>query len=287
MTGPLVDAHLHVWDPALGVYAWLTPEAGPLYRAYRPEEAAAQLERAGVTSAVLVQAADSDVESRTLLRAAAAHPWIEGVVGWIDLEDPDGADGALDALRAGEGGEFLCGVRQLVHDDPRVDVLALDDVARTAARLARRGLPLDVPDAHPRQSDGAAILAAAQPDLTIVVDHLGKPPRGTAALTDWERWLRELARHDNVVAKLSGLHTGGAVFSASALAPVVEIALEAFGSRRLMLGSDWPISRAGADYVTTMGVLDGLLAALTSDERDDVRWRTASRVYGLPRPVGG
>lgn len=276
-----VDAHLHLWDPALGVYDWLTPDLGLLHARFGPEDARPELDRAGVTSAVLVQAADSPLDTEALLAIAGKHAWVAGVVGWLDLEDPDGVDAELERLAHVPGGHRLCGVRQLIHDDARADVLALPAVSRTAARLAAHGIPLDVPDAFPRQLDGATELASRHTQLAVVVDHLAKPPRGTDAMGEWERALRAIAGHDNVMAKVSGLHVAGQPHTADALRPVLDVALDAFGSSRLILGSDWPISLLGGDYRATMGILDSLIDELSRDEQDDLRWRTANRVYSL------
>ena len=98
-----------------------------------------------------------------------------------------------------------------MHDDPRDDFLSLPSVRRSLKALAERGLAFDVPDAWPRHLAATADLAAALPDLRIVVDHLGKPPFGGA---DWEPWhtaLREVAAHPNTAAKVSGLQVPGRI----------------------------------------------------------------------------
>lgn len=81
------------------------------------------------------------------------------------------------------------------------------------------------------------------------------------------------------MAKVSGLHAGASPYDVESLRPVFEIALEAFGSSRLMLGSDWPVSLLGAEHADTMAPLDALVEELSPDERDDLWWRTATRTY--------
>ena len=123
-----VDAHLHLWDPALGVYDWITPELGPLNRAFTADEAQKVLADNGIDAAVLVQAADSTADTDAMLLASADHPWVAGVVGWLDLEDDAGAAETLDRWGVDP---VLSGVRQLVHDDPRADLLERPEVLRT------------------------------------------------------------------------------------------------------------------------------------------------------------
>ena len=272
----VVDAHLHIWDLERSEYAWLTPDFGPINATFTPEQAQAELEAAGIDSAVLVQAEDSDRDTDLMLEAAARHPWIAGVVGWVQLDDPATAERQLDRRR--DEPRFR-GVRHLVHDDPREDFLLLPTVRRSLALLADRGLPLDVPDAWPRHLAATADLAGALPELRIVVDHLGKPPFGGA---DWERWratLAGVAAHPNTVAKVSGLQVPGRPFTVDAVRPAWEVALQLFGPERLMWGSDWPITVLVGGYGHAWDVMSSLIGELSDDEQERILCATATAVY--------
>ncbi|WP_425956702.1 amidohydrolase family protein [Xylanimonas sp. McL0601] len=272
----IIDSHLHLWDRAAGGYTWVPP--GPLDRTFTVDDARAELAAAGVDAAVLVQAEDSEADTRAML-AAAADPVVAGVVGWVRLDDPATAERQLE-----EYGERLCGVRHLVHDDPRDDFLALPEVRTSLGMLAAAGLAFDVPDAWPRHLDGVAELADALPGLALVVDHLGKPPRGTDELADWEKALRVVAARPNAVAKVSGLQQPGQPFTADALRGVWEVALDAFGPDRLMFGSDWPMTVSAGGYGPHWAVVRGLVDELTPAERGDVLAGTAVRTYCLSVP---
>ncbi len=291
-----VDTHLHLWDLGTGDYGWNTPALGPVHADFGPEDAAAALASAGVDRAVLVQAADTVGDSERMLAVADGHPWVAGVVAWVPLEEPDRAAALLDRWAA--TGRVV-GVRQLVHDHP--DPTLLDDarVRATVDLLVERGLPLDVPDAWPALWPAVLRLVRDRPDLTVVLDHLGKPSLGTDALgrsagdarDRWEADLRRLAAHPSVVAKVSGLGptlAPGTAPSTTTLGPLVDVALDAFGPDRLMLGGDWPVSLAVAPYAATLATLGACLASLGPDEQDAVRHGTATRVYALaPSPAGG
>jgi L-fuconolactonase len=275
-----VDAHLHVWDLTRSEYAWVTPELGELHATFTPEQAEAELAAAGIGSAVLVQAEDSLRDTELMLAAARRHPWVAGVVGWVQLDDPAVAERQLERWR---DEPRFCGVRHLVHDDPRDDFLALPRVRTSLRRLAAHGLALDVPDAWPRHLAATAELAGALPDLRIVVDHLGKPPFGGA---DWERWrgaLRDVAARPNTTAKVSGLQVPGRPFTAAEVRPAWEVALELFGPERLMWGSDWPLTLLTGGYGHAWRVLSSLIAELSPHEQELILAGTASSVYGLGR----
>ncbi len=288
MTGPLpagivhdpapLDAHLHVWDLALNSYPWLGPQHGVLYTDFPPERAQHELAASGVGSAILVQAEDSVAEAEYLLAVADRSDWVAGVVGWVPLEEPEAAAATLDRFTAHPR---FCGVRQLVHDDPRPDVLDLPAVRASLRQLAAAGVPLDVPDAWPRHLDQAARLAEDIPDLVVVIDHLAKPPRGLPELAEWRTQMARAARGPGTVAKVSGLRRPGQPYSADALRPVWEAALELFGPDRLMFGSDWPMTVPEGGYGPTYEVLAALIGELSPDEQRSVLGGTARRVYRL------
>lgn len=272
-----IDAHVHLWDRTVGDYAWITPSHGPLFADFGPADAWAELDAAGIDAAVLVQAEDSAADTRFMLDVARDHEWVAGVVGWIPLDDPPIARAALDAL----GETALRGVRHLVHDDPRDEFLDLPEVRTSLAAVADASLAFDVPDAWPRHLPGAGRVARAIPELTVVIDHLGKPPVGGVDFDDWRRELVEVASLQNTVAKFSGLHLPGVEFSRATVAPLFEIALDAFGADRIMYGGDWPMSVPHGGYAPTWAVMRSCLDDLSAAERDAVLGGTAARVYRL------
>lgn len=275
-----IDAHLHLWQLSEGRYSWLKPDHGLLYDSFTAEQAHTELKAAGISHAILVQADDDDADTEDMLAAAAAHDWIMGVVGWVPLEDSAATARYLERWGAHPA---FCGVRTLIHDDPRPDVLDLAPVRRSLALLAQAGLSLDVPDAFPRHLGQAAAVARDVPELTVVIDHLGKPPRGgqAADMREWEAQLQRVAALPNTVAKVSGLHVPGAEFSAPALSHIWDVALNAFGPGRLMFGGDWPVSLAGASYQRTVEVMEGLSGELSAAESYALWAGTAHRIYGM------
>lgn len=273
-----IDSHLHVWDLGVSEYAWLGPQHGPIFRTFSPEEAVAELEAAGVDGAVLVQAEDSLRDTEHMLAVADRFPQMVGVVGWVQLDDPAAAVRQLDRWQQHPR---FCGVRHLVHNESRADYLDLPPVRASLAELARRGLAFDVPDAWPGHLARVEGVARDLPELTVVVDHLAKPPRGTDRFEDWRHTLEAVAAQPNTVAKVSGLYTDAAPHTVEALEEVWELALAAFGPDRLMWGSDWPVAVLAGGYAEVTGVLWELAGRLSEPERDALLGGTASRVYRL------
>ncbi len=279
-----LDAHLHVWDLGRHDYSWLGPQHGGLYASFSPEQAAEALAGCGIGAAVLVQAEDSAAETEYLLAVADAHDWVVGVVGWLPLADPAATATSLTVLRRHPR---FCGVRHLVHADPRPDFLDADPVRVSLRHLAAVGLPLDVPDAFPRHLEQAGRLAEDMPDLVVVIDHLAKPPLGRPEMAEWRAQLRRVARSANTVAKVSGLRIPGAPYTVEAVRPAWEAALDLFGPERLMYASDWPVTvpqggHGPQGYRPTYEVLRALVGELSDDEQRELMGATARRVYRLP-----
>jgi L-fuconolactonase len=274
----VVDTHLHVWDLGSGGYGWV-PSGTELHRSFLPDEALGELARAGIGSAVLVQADDTLADTAFMLDAAGSHDALAGVVGWVRLDTPPEARARLEEHLSHPA---FRGVRHLVHDDPRDDFLALPGVRESLRAVAGHGLAFDVPDAWPRHLDAVAALARDLPELTVVVDHLGKPPRGTTGMAAWERSLRAVAAASpRAVAKVSGLQVPGRPFTEAELRPVLEVALDAFGADRLMYGGDWPMTVPQGGYLPHWEVVSRLVAELTPDEQAALLSGTARRVYRL------
>jgi len=281
----VIDSHLHLWTVDTFVtggvqhYSWLGPQHGELFRSFGEDEARETLDAAGVRGAVLVQADDTIADTESMLDDAARNPWVFGVVGWIRLDAPAEAASHLDRFA---GHPAFKGVRHLIHHDPRSDFLDLPAVRDSLALVAERGLTLDIPDAFPRHLGSAVRLAREVPELTIVLDHLGKPPLADPELMDlWRADFEAFGREPNTVAKLSGLHVQGAPYTADALRPMFESALDVFGPGRLMIGCDWPVSTLGAPYGRTLDVLLELVSTLSPAEQDLVLEETVIRTYGL------
>ncbi|MER6536992.1 amidohydrolase family protein [Streptomyces sp. 900105755] len=274
-----IDAHHHVWDLSVRDQDWITgPGLRPLRRNFTVEDLAPEAAAAGVTRTVLVQTITVPEETPEFLALADAHDLVAGVVGWTDLTRPDVSD-TLARLRELPGGPYLKGIRHQVQGEPDPEWLLRPDVARGLAALADAGLVYDlVVQAH--QLPAAVKAAESHPDLTFVLDHLGKPPIASGALEPWAGAVRALAARPNTVCKLSGMVTEAdhASWTVDDLRPYAETVLDAFGPDRLMFGSDWPVCVLAGTYGE---VLDAAVQLVAPTDRTAVFETTAARVYGL------
>lgn len=244
----LTDAHLHVWQLDASEYAWLRAAPEHLRAHVDEAEALAAIEQLGADRVVLVQADDTQSDTRRLLDLASRWEGCRSgalradVVGWMDLTEPALVHESLtDPARESR----LVGVRQLIHDDPDPGILDRPAVADSLDLIAAAGLAFDVPDAFPRHMVQVGRVAQEHPSLRVVLDHLGKPPLGEAdGMRWWAREIEALAEIGSVFFKISGLATSGdGYFTADpVVGDVVGFLLDLAGPQRCLFGSDWPIA---------------------------------------------
>jgi L-fuconolactonase len=272
-----IDAHHHLWDFASGLYDWPTPADAAIYRTFTAEDLAPELGAAGVDATVIVQAADSLADTDAMIRAAERHPWIAGVVGWVPLVDRGVAERALEQRRG-----WIRGIRHLIHWESDPGWLLRSDLQPGLDLLAREGLPFDIVAVFPDHLPLVPQLAAAHPDLVLVIDHLAKPPFRADGWDEWVAMLRRAAQQPRVYAKVSGLDTAaGPRWSVPEVRPAWEVALESFGPERLLFGSDWPVCRLVSTYGEVVSATRELVAELSAAEQERVLGGTARAVYGL------
>jgi L-fuconolactonase len=275
-----IDTHQHFWNLQTGEYSWLKPEYGPLYRTYEPPELAPQLQAAGIDGTVVVQAANSYADTDAMLAQADSYPWIAAVIGWVPLLEPAEAASALDRYQ--KHPKFR-GIRHLIHDEPDPDWVIQDTVLQGLRAVADRGLIFEVVAVFPNHLKHVPALAARFPNLTLVIDHLAKPPIKDGTMEPWAGQLAAAARYPNVHAKISGLNTAADPehWSADDLKPYIDHAIDCFGAERLMFGSDWPVCVLAGDYARVWTETNRALAGRSDEEITALLGGTATRVYNL------
>ena len=274
-----VDSHQHLWEFDPVQYAWIGDDMPELRRSYLHEELAVELDAAGIDVTIAVQARQSLAENDFLLGQAAASGRIRGVVGWVDLAARD-SDAVLGRYAARPG---FVGVRHVVQGEPDPDFLARPAFNRGIGRLRAHGLVYDLL-LIPPQLPAAIRFVDRHPDQPFVLDHLAKPAIVSGPVDPvWAAPLRELARRSHVCCKLSGVVTEvrHPAWTPALLEPYVHLAMEAFGSSRLMFGSDWPVCRLRGEYGDWTRAAEQLTAGWSDDERTALWGGTAQRVYGI------
>jgi L-fuconolactonase len=273
-----VDAHIHLWRLSRGDNAALTPAMRPIYRDMEPADLKPHLDAAGITRVVVVQAAETLAETLFTMGLARRFPWIAGIVAWAD----PASTAIEEELAALAWNPIVKGIRPVRADNRSIAWMLDARFARCWRALSANGLALDVLVQNWREIPLVAILARAMPDLSIVLDHCGKPDIAGGSLTPWAASIRELAALPNVSCKFSGLLNCAAPGTGAAeIAPYADVVFSQFTPSRVMWASDWPPLELAASYAHWAAVTRQLLKGLTPAEVSDVMSGTAMRIYRL------
>ncbi|MES2661098.1 MAG: amidohydrolase family protein [Verrucomicrobiota bacterium] len=275
----MIDSHQHLWNYSAEEYDWIPPGT-PLARNHLVAELEQATTAAGVDATVVVQARQVPDESDWLLSLADSTDLIAGVVGWVPLTDQAVSE-SLGRLAAHS--KFK-GVRHVLQGEPDSYFLR-DDFHHGLSLLPDLDLRYDLLFFQ-RQLPVALQLADRQPDLGIIIDHIGKPEIRKGRIDSaWKAGMTELARRDNILGvKISGMITEvlDAEIDRATLHAYFEETLALFGPDRLMFGSDWPVCLLRINsYEDWAETVRGYVGGLSPDDAAAILHDNAVRIYGL------
>lgn len=272
-----IDAHNHFWefDPVRD--AWIDASMNVIRRDFLPEEFASVLKQYGIDGTVAVQADQSVEETIFLLGLADKTDSIKGVVGWIDLQAPD----IKQLLDHFEQYKLLKGFRHIVQAEKN-DFLVSERFVNGIRALSLTRFTYDLL-VFPPQLPAAVELVRRFPDQAFVLDHIAKPFVKKREIDDWAKNIRELAANDNVWCKISGLVTEAdwKAWKAEDFNPYLEVITSAFGTDRLMFGSDWPVCLLAAEYSQVLKIAEDYFSDFSEIERSKIFGENAIAFYDL------
>jgi len=276
----MIDAHQHFWRYSADEYGWIDDSMAALRRDFLPDDSAREMASVGCDACVAVQARQTLEEARWLLALADAHRSVAGVVGWVDLQAP--VPQVRAQLGSFAGHPKLVGIRHIVQAEPDDRFLLRPQVLDGLSVVGEFDLAFDLL-VYPRHLPYAAECVARLPRQRFVLDHLAKPEIRKGEIRTWERGVRALAAHQHVHAKLSGLVTEAdwSRWTAADIRLYLDIAFDAFGWQRLMIGSDWPVCLVAASYSRTLGVVFDYIAERPAHERRAILGGNARRFWRL------
>ena len=255
---PKIDAHQHFWKYTGEQYPWIRPGT-PLQRDWLPQDLERLQSPLGLDGSIAVQARQSLEETRWLLELAAKNSGIQGVVGWVDLRSPEVGE---QLASFGLNPKFV-GVRHVAQDEPDDRFLVGKEFLRGIEQLHGYGLRYDLL-IFPRQLSAAIELVERFPLQPFVLDHCAKPSIAKGQLEPW-----------------AGQVTPNEDWSAETLRPYLEVVEAAFGRRRLMWGSDWPVCLLASPYEAWLKVTQDWTSTWSEEEKSSFFGGAAARFYGV------
>jgi len=251
-----MDAHQHYWKIDRDDYGWITAELPVLYRDYLPEHLMPHLKEHRLDGTIVVQAAPTLEETNYLLSLANGSDTILGVVGWIDLNDPEHRS---HYERFRKHPKFA-GFRIMIQEMQDATAILEPHFVEALRYYAEEDLPIDLLVVS-RQLEPLVKLLEQVPGLRGVIDHMAKPAIADGMIEPWLSHMKEIAKHPNIYCKLSGMVTEAdhREWLPEHFTPYIRHMIELFGSERVMFGSDWPVCLLAASYDQTIAVLEQAL----------------------------
>ena len=249
-----------------------------LRRNFTPDDLLAEIQSAGIDGVISVQASQSLKETEFLNDYAKQHDFIQAVVGWVPLANPD----VEPHIERWAQEEKVVGMRHVVQDEPDYNFILGKDFNKGVSLLKRYDLLYDIL-IYERQLSPTLQFVDQHPNQIFILDHIAKPRIGENAFDPWKAQMHDLAKRENVYCKLSGMATEAKWedWTPEQLRPYMEIALDAFGPSRMMFGSDWPVALLAIEYKQWVDIVADFTSTLSTDEQAQFWGKTAQEAYRL------
>ncbi len=273
-----IDAHQHFWKYNPQEFGWINERMNSLKRDHLPSGFYAVLTKAGFDGSIAVQARQNLKETRWLLKLAEDNEFIKGVVGWVNLC----SENVEEQLESFVSNKKLVGVRHVLHDEPDDDFMLGKGFCSGIKSLAKYDLAYDLL-IFPGHLINTIALVKQFPEQRFVLDHIAKPLIKDGIIEPWRKEIKLLARFPNVSCKISGMITEAhwQQWEPSHFKPYLDTVLEAFGSNRLMIGSDWPVCTLAGNYSEVINLVENYISSFSEVEKKAIMGDNAARFYNL------
>lgn len=274
----VIDAHQHFWKYRQDTHTWITEEMTAIRKDFLPKDLAPIYDKYHIDGCVAVQVDQTEEENKFFLSLAMTHSFIKGIVGWVDFRSAN----IEERLNFYALMPAMKGFRHIVQGEPDKRFLLGDFFCRGISLLKNFGFTYDIL-VYEHQLDQVEEFVRRFPDQPFVIDHIAKPRIKDHAIDEWKKRMTSIARHENVCVKLSGMVTEAnwSKWTYNDLEPYMQVVLEAFGARRLLYGSDWPVCLVAAEYGKQFEVVNQFIQTLSTHEKQLILGENATRFYHL------
>lgn len=290
MALPIVDTHAHVYQVTRpGGVEWPPRGSGALDRDYLVADYESVARSLGIVGCVFVEASPLPSDTQWVLERVAVSPLFRGFVAELNVDAVD-APARLAALVAEPR---VVGVRAFLWSG----AIELNDAQLGLLQtLAAEGMTLDVISrGQQNPKAGVVRLARAVPGLRVIVDHLAGAA-GREPTPVWRDEVRALAACPNVHLKLSAIYdmfnpgpnenvAWESPLEVEAYRAHFDVVLEAFGTERVIFGSNWPVTEMSGSIANEVRIVESYLLPLGRAVRDRVMFQNAERFYARSRPA--
>lgn len=274
----VIDSHQHFWHYEPEKHFWIDDNMSVIRRDFLPIDLKKVYDENGVDGCIAVQADQTLAETDFLLKLARDNEFVKGVVGWVDLRAKN-IDSILERYHSEQK---LKGWRHVVQGEVDHNFLLRPDFLNGIAYLEKYEYTFDIL-VFPHQLGSVLEFVKRFPHQKFVIDHIAKPYVKDGFYEGWAVLMKEIAKQENVYCKLSGMITEADYnsWTAEQLQPYMHLVMEAFGSERIMFGSDWPVCLVAGNYGQVKKIVTDFVEALSIQDQAMIMGENAITFYNL------
>jgi L-fuconolactonase len=273
-----IDSHQHFWHFSPQKHAWISDEMAVIRHDFLPEDLEPILSRNNFDGCVLVQVEQNEQEgSMEFLRFADLYDFIKGVVGWVDLR----AENIVERLQYFKKFPKMKGFRHIVQGEA-IGFMQQKNFVRGVREMAKFGYTYDIL-IYPTQLKDVLHLVRECPENKFVIDHLAKPYIKDKKVSQWSNYMHQIGKEEQVYCKISGMITESdwQNWQKADFHIYLDVVLEAFGTDRLMFGSDWPVCLVAGNFEQVIDIVESYFARFSANEKAKIFGENAMKFYSL------
>jgi len=273
-----IDSHNHFWMYNSIRDSWIDDERALLKRDFLPKDLELELKDTGQNGCIVVQSDSSELENFFQMENASHSHFIKGIIGWVDFQ----AKNIHERLDFYGHYPIIKGFRHILQSENLRDFMLQKDFLKGISLLEKKGFTYDILILED-QLGYAQTFIQKFPYQKFVLDHIGKPDIRHQKLEPWAKAIIKLANYPNVYCKLSGMITEAhwQEWKYEHIKPFMDIVLEAFGPKRVLWGSDWPVCLLAGSYKKTFELVNTYIQKLSPSEQGDIMGANALDFYSL------
>ena len=274
----IIDSHQHFWNYEPEKHSWIDDEMSVIRRDFLSDDLKKAFDENGVDACVAVQADQTTEETDFLISIAENNNFIKGVVGWVDLRSESIEDDLLKYKKY----NVVKGFRHVVQGEQDHNFMLRPEFLRGVELLGKYDLCYDIL-IFPHQLGATLELVKKFPNQKFVIDHIAKPYIKDGFFEGWAVMMREIAKHQNVYCKISGMITEAdyKTWTPEQVHPYMKLVLESFGASRVMYGSDWPVCLVAGNYSIVKALVMDFISELSQEQQNAIMGGNAAKFYNL------
>ncbi|MFT5250710.1 MAG: L-fuconolactonase [bacterium] len=274
----VIDSHQHFWKYEPVKHSWIDDDMSVIRRDFSPSDLAKVYQENSIDGCVAVQADQTLEETDFLIDLASINNFIKGIVGWVDLR----AENIENVLEKYSTDKIVKGFRHVVQGEADHNFLLRPNFSRGISLLEKHNFTYDIL-VFPHQLGSVLEFVKKFPHQKFVIDHIAKPYIKDGYFEGWATMMTAIGKHENVSCKMSGMVTEADfnIWTPEQIHPYMDTVLEAFGSKRILFGSDWPVCLVAGNYSKIKKLTTDFISQLSQIEQNSIMGNNAIEFYNL------